>query len=131
MELLMLGTNHRDADLAVRESLAFSPEEAMELVREVAADAAVHEAAALCTCNRTELYAVVEDGTTVFQAGYGSADLALSADAQDWFRKLMHGEWKAPSQAELDQMEGRTPARAARCTMQLNSVSANAFSSAE
>ena len=61
MELLMLGTSHRDADLATRESLAFSPEEAMGLVREVAADAAVHEAAALCTCNRTELYAVVDD----------------------------------------------------------------------
>ena len=44
------------------------------------------------------------------QHTYGSADLDLSADAQDWFRKLMHGEWKAPSQAELDQMEGRTPA---------------------
>jgi glutamyl-tRNA reductase len=61
MELLMLGTSHRDADLATRESLAFSPEEAMELVREVAVDAAVHEAAAVCTCNRTELYAVVDD----------------------------------------------------------------------
>jgi len=61
MELLLLGTSHRDADLATRESLAFSPEEAGELVRELAADAAVHEAAALCTCNRTELYAVVHD----------------------------------------------------------------------
>jgi glutamyl-tRNA reductase len=61
MELLMLGTSHRDADLTTRESLAFSPEEAMDLLREVAADAAVHEAAALCTCNRTELYAVVDD----------------------------------------------------------------------
>ncbi|HSP97834.1 MAG TPA: hypothetical protein VL049_11395 [Candidatus Dormibacteraeota bacterium] len=44
------------------------------------------------------------------QHTYGSADLALSADAQAWFKKLMHGEWKAPSQAELDEMEGRTPA---------------------
>ena len=44
------------------------------------------------------------------QHTYGSADLALSADAQAWFKKLMKGEWKQPSQAELDQMEGRTPA---------------------
>jgi glutamyl-tRNA reductase len=64
MELLMLGTSHRDAALATRESLAFSPEEATELLREVVADAAVHEAAALCTCNRTELYAVVDDVET-------------------------------------------------------------------
>ncbi|HSD28506.1 MAG TPA: glutamyl-tRNA reductase, partial [Vicinamibacteria bacterium] len=61
MELLMLGTSHGTADLATRESLAFSPEEATALLREVAGDAAVHEAAALCTCNRTEFYAVVDD----------------------------------------------------------------------
>jgi hypothetical protein len=41
---------------------------------------------------------------------YGSADLRLSADAQQWFKKLMRGEWKKPSQAELDEMEQRTPA---------------------
>ena len=46
------------------------------------------------------------------QHTYGSTDLTLSADAQAWFKKLMHGEWKAPSQEELDQMEGRTPAAA-------------------
>ncbi|HSD28376.1 MAG TPA: glutamyl-tRNA reductase, partial [Vicinamibacteria bacterium] len=61
MELLMLGTSHRTADLATRESLAFSPQEATELLREVAGDGAVREAAALCTCNRTELFAVVDD----------------------------------------------------------------------
>lgn len=53
--------------------------------------------------------AVQVTGTTK-QHTYGSADLGLSADAQAWFKKLMKGEWKAPSQAELDQMEGRTPA---------------------
>lgn len=41
---------------------------------------------------------------------YGAADLTLSADAQQWFKKLMKGEWKAASQAELDEMEQRTPA---------------------
>ncbi|MBX3025635.1 hypothetical protein KF840_12080 [bacterium] len=41
---------------------------------------------------------------------YGVADLALSADAQKWFKQLTRGEWKAPSQAELDEMEQRTPA---------------------
>jgi glutamyl-tRNA reductase len=61
MEILMLGTSHRDADLATRERLAFSPEEAVDLMRAVAGGAAVREAAALCTCNRTELYAVVDD----------------------------------------------------------------------
>jgi hypothetical protein len=44
------------------------------------------------------------------QHTYGAADLGLSADAQQWFKKLMRGEWKQPSQAELDEMEQRTPA---------------------
>jgi glutamyl-tRNA reductase len=61
MELLMLGTSHRTADLATRETLAFSPDEAIGLLREVAGTGAVQEAAALCTCNRTELYAVADD----------------------------------------------------------------------
>ena len=61
MDLLMLGTNHRTADLATRERLAFSPEEGRELLRAIVADQAVREAAVLCTCNRTEVYAVAED----------------------------------------------------------------------
>lgn len=51
---------------------------------------------------------------TPAQHTYGTSDLGLSADAQAWFKKLMKGEWKAPSQAELDEMEGRTPAPAAK-----------------
>lgn len=47
------------------------------------------------------------------QRSYGTADLGLSAGAQSWFKKLMKGEWSQPSQAELDEMEGRTPAPAA------------------
>jgi glutamyl-tRNA reductase len=61
MELLMLGTSHRTADLATRERLAFSPEEAKDLLRELVAGGEVREAAALGTCNRTEIYAVLED----------------------------------------------------------------------
>lgn len=49
---------------------------------------------------------------TLKQHTYGTADLALSAGAQSWFKKLMKGEWSQPSQAELDEMEGRTPAPA-------------------
>ncbi len=52
----------------------------------------------------------VQTSAVLKQRTYGSADLALSADAQAWFKKLMHGEWKQPSQTELDEMEQRTPA---------------------
>lgn len=41
---------------------------------------------------------------------YGTADLALSAEAQVWLKKVIRGEWTAASPAELDEMEERTPA---------------------
>jgi hypothetical protein len=43
------------------------------------------------------------------QGWFGSTDLTLSADAQAWFKKLRKGQWKQASQAELDEMEDRTP----------------------
>ncbi|MFN8641991.1 MAG: hypothetical protein U0802_10145 [Candidatus Binatia bacterium] len=50
--------------------------------------------------------------TTVTMATrtYGTADLAISADAQAWLKRAIKGEWTRASQAELDEMEGRTPA---------------------
>jgi glutamyl-tRNA reductase len=61
MELLMVGANHRTADLAARERLAFSPEEGKQLMRELVAGGVVREAAVLSTCNRTEIDALAED----------------------------------------------------------------------
>lgn len=43
------------------------------------------------------------------QGWFGSTDLAISGDAQDWLKKLMTGQWREPSRAELDEMEDRTP----------------------
>jgi glutamyl-tRNA reductase len=63
MDLLLLGMSHRTADLATRESLAFSPEEATALLRELTAREELLEVAVLSTCNRTELYAVTHDAT--------------------------------------------------------------------
>lgn len=52
----------------------------------------------------------VQVSGSVKQHTFGAADLGLSAEAQAWFKKLMRGEWKQPSQVELDEVEGRTPA---------------------
>jgi glutamyl-tRNA reductase len=62
MQLLAVGLNHTTAPLALRERVAFSPEQVSQAV--VAARAwfgrvgAESETAVLSTCNRTELYAV-------------------------------------------------------------------------
>lgn len=62
MRLLALGLNHTTAPLAVRERVAFVPEEVSETIALLRdrlarpADGAVSEAAIVSTCNRTEFY---------------------------------------------------------------------------
>jgi len=66
MHLLTLGLNHQTAPLALRERVAFVPEEiggTIARMRERLADAScgrVTEAAIVSTCNRTELYCAAE-----------------------------------------------------------------------
>jgi glutamyl-tRNA reductase len=60
-ELLVLGISHKTAPVALRERLALSGEAPGELCRELVADAAIDEAVAISTCNRTEVYLVVGD----------------------------------------------------------------------
>ena len=59
-ELLALGISHKTAPVALRERLAFSEREASEFVREATATAEVREAVIISTCNRTEVYLVVD-----------------------------------------------------------------------
>jgi glutamyl-tRNA reductase len=60
-ELLLLGTSHKTAPLALRERVALPDGRAEEFLRELAANPAVREAVVLSTCNRTELYVVAGD----------------------------------------------------------------------
>jgi len=66
MHLLTLGLNHQTAPLALRERVAFVPEEiggTIARMRERLSDASrgrLTEAAIVSTCNRTELYCAVE-----------------------------------------------------------------------
>src|ERR1700749_1997525 len=60
-ELLAIGVSHKTAPVEVRERLALTDSRAAEFLRELRAAAEVHEAVAISTCNRTELYLVVGD----------------------------------------------------------------------
>jgi glutamyl-tRNA reductase len=60
-ELLAIGVSHKTAPVEVRERLALTDSRATEFLRELRAAAEVHEAVAISTCNRTELYLVVGD----------------------------------------------------------------------
>src|SRR5215468_9374253 len=55
-ELLALGVSHKTAPLDLRERLSLTEGRAVGALRELTAAEGIHEAAALSTCNRTELY---------------------------------------------------------------------------
>ena len=61
MQLVVLGLNHRSAPVAVRERFSFDKEEVKDALKHVYEHEAVAECVLLSTCNRTELYAVLED----------------------------------------------------------------------
>jgi glutamyl-tRNA reductase len=60
-ELLALGVSHKTAPLELRERLALTEGRAVGILGELVDSEEVHEAAAISTCNRTELYLVVSE----------------------------------------------------------------------
>ncbi len=62
MSIVAVGINHKTAPVAVREKLAFNPDQLSTSLREMLAVVKCREAAILSTCNRTELYLVNDGG---------------------------------------------------------------------
>jgi glutamyl-tRNA reductase len=60
-EILALGVSHKTAPLDLRERLSLTEGSAVSALRELTASEGIHEAAAISTCNRTELYLIVSD----------------------------------------------------------------------
>ncbi len=60
-ELLALGVSHKTAPLDLRERLSLTEGRAVSALRELTDAPGIHEAAAISTCNRTELYLIVSD----------------------------------------------------------------------
>ena len=78
MSLIIVGINHKTADVSLREKVAFPPEIISDALTEVQGLADISEAVLLSTCNRTELYI---DGLSVKSSG---AD-----QSQNWERPLI------------------------------------------
>lgn len=60
-EILALGISHKTAPVALRERVALTEGRAETFLRELLSDGEVHEAVAISTCNRTEIYVVAGD----------------------------------------------------------------------
>lgn len=62
MTLFVLGINHQTAPVELREKVAFDPDQVGVALRRAREEAGLEEVTILSTCNRTEIYAVAEDG---------------------------------------------------------------------
>jgi glutamyl-tRNA reductase len=60
-ELLALGISHKTAPVELRERLALTDGQAERALRDFVGHEAIHEAVAISTCNRTEVYLAVGD----------------------------------------------------------------------
>jgi glutamyl-tRNA reductase len=69
--LLVLGVSHRTASLSLREQLALTEGRAAGVLSALVTEEPISEAAALSTCNRTELYLVTTDSVEAETAGLG------------------------------------------------------------
>ncbi|MCA1715418.1 MAG: glutamyl-tRNA reductase [Actinobacteria bacterium] len=95
MLIAVAGMSHRSAPIEIREKVAFSPCAARSFLRRLKEDGAVAEAVLVSTCNRTELYAVVED-----EGARGRLFDALAAEKgveRDFLEQ--HSYWLADDEA--------------------------------
>ena len=65
MQIFVAGINHKTAPIGVREKLYLSETEREVFLSSCQADPSIAEVIVLSTCNRTEVYAHVLDGTSV------------------------------------------------------------------
>ena len=61
MQLIVLGLNHKTAPVEIRERFNFSQDRTVRVLRRLRNNDNLNEAVLLSTCNRTELYMVLED----------------------------------------------------------------------
>ena len=61
MQLIVLGLNHKTAPVAVRECFSVSEEQTRSVLKHLQHCEDIHECLLLSTCNRTEVYAVVDE----------------------------------------------------------------------
>ncbi|CCQ92250.1 glutamyl-tRNA reductase [[Clostridium] ultunense Esp] len=78
MQILVVGLNFKTAPVEIRECIAFRDEETLKAVESLKQKKCILENVILSTCNRTEIYAVVDN----LRAGKETTERFLS----EWFR---------------------------------------------
>ena len=85
LEIVLLGLNHKTAPVALRECLAFSPDETSAILRAFLESSVISEAVLVSTCNRVEILMATDDKTHAVR----TAKMCLSE-----FKKLPASEFE-------------------------------------
>ncbi len=81
MPLIVLGVNHQTAPVDVREKVAVGEAQLATTLRQLQALGGVEEAALVSTCNRTEIYARIDEGRETAVIDWLARSNGLSVDA--------------------------------------------------
>jgi glutamyl-tRNA reductase len=81
MPLIALGVNHQTAPVEVREKVAVGETQMAETLRQLQQVEGVEEAALVSTCNRTEIYARIDDGRVPAVVDWLARRNGLATDA--------------------------------------------------
>ena len=65
MAVILAGVSHATAPIEIREKLAFRPQEAVQVLAHLRDVGLIREGVVLSTCNRTEVYAVEQNGDSI------------------------------------------------------------------
>ena len=91
--LLALGVSHKTAPVALRERLALPEGRAARVLAELVTHEAIHEAVAISTCNRTEVYLVASDPVEAENEALGALSRQAGIRPTELFGSLysLHG----------------------------------------
>ncbi len=94
MNILVIGLNHKTADVEVREKLAFNGEKLADGLLKFSSLPGIEEAIILSTCNRVELYSNVKDSEKAFASvkSFLSEFHGLNSDALEKALYLHKGQ---------------------------------------
>ncbi|MCP1672952.1 glutamyl-tRNA reductase [Natronocella acetinitrilica] len=88
MPLCAIGLNHKSAPVEVRERVVFPAERLQTSLQQLTSQSGVHEAALISTCNRTEIYTLIESPSEVDTVlGWLAGSHALEPD---WLRRFVY-----------------------------------------
>ncbi|MEJ7607025.1 MAG: glutamyl-tRNA reductase [Bryobacteraceae bacterium] len=90
MKLWITGLNHKTAPVAVRERLAFKPEDLIKALQQLRQQPGVAEGMILSTCNRVEVAVAADDGIDA----QASVESFLSSNQhldRDWLQPYLYG----------------------------------------